>query len=69
MDTFGPQYLLFLCPPLEQGVIQIPYVVEMNTSKMLPHSTDEYQMKSSEEIKNSLFKIEFKESMAHSEFY
>lgn len=59
MDTFGPQYLLFLCPPLEQGVIQRPY----NT-----HNTDEYQMKSSEKMKNSLSKLEFKESMANSEF-
>lgn len=28
---------------------------------MLPHSTDEYQIKSSEKMKNSLSKIEFKE--------
>lgn len=52
MDAFGPLYLLFLCPPLEQGVIQIPYVVEMSHLKMLPHSTDENQMKSSEKMKN-----------------
>ena len=36
---------------------------------MLQHSTGEYQMKASKKMENSLFKIEFEESMANSEFH